>query len=104
MTYARIPAWEIVTADARKVSPREFMDALGLSSPELRAKRDEQGRKFAAELEAKQRREILAMRERIAALLSPENAAKAREEWALQDSVAEDLRFTIELERKDKAA
>ena len=28
-----------IIADARKVSPRAFLDALGLSSPELRAER-----------------------------------------------------------------
>ncbi len=79
----------LITADARTVSGREFFDAVFGSSPEKRAARTEQARRFAAERDANTRRDILAMRDRIAALLSPEAAAKARAEWARQDTILE---------------
>jgi hypothetical protein len=36
---AGIPDATLITADASKVTPLEFMDAIGMSSPEKRAKR-----------------------------------------------------------------
>lgn len=89
-----------VVADARKISGIEFMDALGFSSPERRARYAEEGRKFAAERKTKDRRDILEMRERIARLLSPERAEKARAEWALQDQVRGEIEFTMELQQR----
>lgn len=89
-----------IAVDARTMSGIEFMGSLGFSSPARRAKRAAEGRKIEAAHRAKLRADILQMRENIAELLSPDNAAKAREEWALQDQVAEELAFTIEQQRR----
>jgi hypothetical protein len=91
----------IITVPADQMTGADFFHALFGSTP----RSAEEGRAIEARHQAKLRADILQIRENIARLLSPERAAKAREEWALQDRVEADLRFTmIDLERKVKWA
>lgn len=94
----------LITADARKVSGRDFFEAVFGSTPERRKQLVEEGRKIAAALDAKNRADILTMRDRMAAMVSDETAAKWREEWALQDRIRGELDFTMELQAGRRAA
>lgn len=90
----------IITVPADQMTGAEFFHSLFGSTP----RNAEEGRAAEARHQAKQRAAILEIRENIARLLSPERADEARAEWALQDRVAMDLAFTIELNAGRKRA
>ena len=104
MTHPWLAQDKVITADARKVSGLEFFEVICGSTPERRAQLAEEGRQIADRIAAKQRSDILEIRENICRLLSPEREAEARAEWALQDQVADELAFTIGNNERRRAA
>lgn len=84
----------LIAANARAVSPRQFLDALGMDSPEKRTARQALLREQC----------IRAIEAGDTFGWPPLLVEECREIMAQRAALEDDLRFTMELQRKDRAA
>lgn len=67
----------LIIADARRVTPLEFIDALGLDLPERRARRKAEGAAFKRKLDEQHERGMMELRKRILSQFKTREAAQA---------------------------